>query len=77
MALASFEQPQFHIYPIIYYWLGKLNLPPAVGIGTPVVEGKLNGRLRNTLSARNAKHSASMASPRHPISSELMVTTLA
>src|ERR1700722_4606784 len=49
--------------------LAFANRPPGVGVRTPVVSGKLNGKPRSTRTARKAKHSASIASPRQETSS--------
>jgi hypothetical protein len=56
-------------------WSGNAIRPPVIGVGTPVVSGKLIGRPAILRAARKAKHSASTASPRQPRSSALSTLT--
>jgi drug/metabolite transporter (DMT)-like permease len=51
--------------------------PPGIGDRTPVVVGKLIGSPRKLRTARKAKHSASIASPRQPTLSAGSAATLA
>src|SRR5690606_29451753 len=54
---------------------GSTIRPPVIGAGTPVVPGKLIGRPRRQRAARKAKASASIASPRQPLSSAVETGT--